>query len=296
MGGVGGFYGGKLAHCYSGDKKIEVNFIVRGKHLEAIRKNGLKICSPDSECIAHPHLATDKPEEIGKIDLLLVCVKTYDLESAIELVSHNVDSDTVIIPLMNGMEGVEKLKNAFSQSKIFQGCCYLNSFVESPGVIKFRGGFDQVLIGFSDENKLSEVASLFKKAGITVYSNADISKQIWEKFIFGSTVSSIGSLENESFGEISSKPERKKLLAEMISELLLIAAAKGIVFDEDFKNNLLDKIVSYPFEARTSMQLDFANGKKTEIESFTGYVVRLGSELGIEVPNYQKVYDLLRKK
>ncbi|HET6990558.1 MAG TPA: ketopantoate reductase C-terminal domain-containing protein, partial [Bacteroidia bacterium] len=154
----------------------------------------------------------------------------------------------------------------------------------------------QVLIGFPDEKKSAEVSKTFSDAGINLFSGKDISKEIWEKFIFGSTVSSVGSIENDSFGEIISKPERKKLLSALISELLSIAEAKGIHFDKGFKDSLLEKIASYPASARTSMQLDFANGKRTEIESFTGYVVRLGEEMKIEVPNYRIVYELLLKK
>jgi 2-dehydropantoate 2-reductase len=296
IGGVGGYYGGKLAAHFTNDKHVEIIFIARGNHLKEIQKNGLKVIAPEEKFIAHPTSVVENPEACGIFDVLLVCVKTYDLENALELVSKNISNQTIIIPLMNGIDPIEKIKLRFPDSQIFQGCCYLNAFIESPGVVKFRGGFDQVLIGFPDQEKLSLVSNLFSEAGINVFSAADISRQVWEKFIFGSTVSSIGSLENESFGEIMERSERKKLLRDLIEECLLIANAKGIILENDFTDKLIQKVESYPFEARTSMQLDFVTGKRIEMETFTGYVVKCGLELKIALPFYSEVYSQLKAK
>jgi 2-dehydropantoate 2-reductase len=296
IGGVGGFYGGKLAQHFLGNKNVEIIFIARGNHLEAIRSQGLKIIEGEKETVVHPAIATDDPSALGKFDVLLVSVKTYSLREAIRLVRNNINSETIIIPLVNGIEPYENLVHDFPEAKVFQGCCYLNAFIESPGVVKFRGGFEQILFGFPDDEKRLSVEKLFSKAGINFVSERDISKKVWEKFIFGSTVSSVGSLENESFGEIIANAERKKMLCNLIDECLLIANAKGIVFENDFAEKLIQKISTYPFEARTSMQLDFANGKRTELETFTGYILKCGNELGIDIPNYRRVYLQLRKK
>lgn len=294
-GGVGGYYGGKLAGFYSGNQDIEIIFIARGKHLEAIRAHGLKISAPGNEFVAHPKIATDDPAALGVFDVLLVCVKTYAITSSIRLVKSNVGPQTVIIPLVNGIETFEILKSEFASSRIFQGCCYLNSFVESPGVIKFRGGFEQVQIGFPGDQLREEISAVLSAAGIDVYAAPGISEKVWEKFIFGSALSGIGSLENESFGEIAASPERMQLAREMMNELFSIAVAKGIKLPATLVDTLLAKISTFPKEARTSMQLDFVNGKRTEVETFIGYVVRCAEELKLEVPAYQKVYAALRK-
>ena len=294
-GGVGGYYGGKLAKFYSADSNVEVIFFARGKHLAAIQSHGLKVSSPENEFIAHPALATDSPSDSGKVDVLLVCVKTYDLESSMSLIKAIVNEQTIIIPLANGIEAFEILKHEFANSRVFQGCCYLNSFVESPGNIKFRGGFEQMQIGFSDEESVKEISAFLSAAGIDVFSAADISDKVWEKFIFGSVLSGIGSLENESFGEIAASPTRIQLARKMMNESLSIAHAKGVLLPETIVDTLLSKISTYPKEARTSMQLDFVNGKRTELETFIGYVIRRADELKLEVPEYRKVYALLRK-
>ena len=296
IGGVGGYYGGKLASCFANKSRHEIIFIARGIHLGEIQNSGLKIISPESTYIARPTLAVENPGKCGIFDLLLVCVKTYDLANALELVSGNINSSTIIIPLINGIDPVEKIKWKFPGSTVFQGCCYLNAYIKSPGTVKFRGGLEQILIGCHNAEKLSVVSDLFSEAGINYFSAPGISKQVWEKYIFGSTISSVGAIENESFGEIISDPERMKLLDGMIEEVLSVANSKGMIFENDFKEKLIEKISSYPGNARSSMQLDFVTGKKTELETFTGYVVKCGEESGINVSNYKMVYELLKTK
>jgi 2-dehydropantoate 2-reductase len=295
-GGVGGYYGGKLADFYSRNTNAEIIFIARGKHLDAIRAYGLKIVSPTKEFTVHPAIATDSTAELGLFDLVLVCVKTYDISSALVSVRSNVGARTVIIPLVNGIEGYELIKAEFPSAKVFQGCCYLNSYVEASGVIKFRGGFEQVQIGFDDEELLKKTAMILSSAGIDVFSAPDVSAKVWEKFIFGSVLSGIGSLENESFGDIAANPARMQLARKLMNELFRVAQAKKIPLANTLVDELLAKISTFPAEARTSMQLDFANGKHTELETFVGYVIRVGDEAKVEVLEYRKLYEVLKRK
>jgi 2-dehydropantoate 2-reductase len=292
-GGVGGYYGGRLAKHYSKDPNVKISFIARGKHLEAIRAHGLKVITPTEEFIAFPEIATDNASSLGVVDVLLVCVKTYDIVSSIQQIRSNVGNETVIIPLVNGIEPFEMLKKEFPSSRVFQGCCYLNSFVESPGVIKFRGGFEQAQIGFPDDQLREKISSLLAASGIDIYSAPEISEKVWEKFLFVSVLSGIGSLKNESFGDIVASAERMQLAREMMNELLLIAIAKGIKLPDTIVDMHLSKLPAYPKEARTSMQRDFTEGKRTEIETAIGYVIRCAKELKMDVPTYERVYSEL---
>ncbi|HEU4718273.1 MAG TPA: 2-dehydropantoate 2-reductase [Bacteroidia bacterium] len=296
IGGVGGFYGGKLAQHYSGDPQAEIIFIAHGTHAEAISAHGLKISEGEKEIVVHPDAVTDELSSAGIFDVLLVCVKTYSLEGAIASVRKNVNEKTAVIPLMNGIEPYELLLKEFPQAKIFRGCCYFNAYIEAPGAIRFRGGFNQVLIGFEDDVLLSSVAGIFQRAGINTFSRKDISKEVWEKFIFASAIASVGSLENDSFGQVLEKPEKKRLLTEMLEEVISIARAKNVFFGPGFIPGLLEKMSGYPYEARTSMQLDFSLGRKTELETFTGYVVRTGRKAGVPVPSYESVYAALKQR
>jgi 2-dehydropantoate 2-reductase len=295
-GGVGGYYGGKLAHFYSGNTSVEVIFIARGKHLGAIRTHGLKVFSPSDEFTAHPAIAADATADLGVFDMILVCVKNYDIEAALDKVKINVGKNTVIIPLMNGIEGYEITKNKFPEALVMRGACYLNAFVEEPGVIRFRGGSEQVLIGYADDAVREEAQQILSAAGLDVFSAADVLSKVWEKFLFVSVLSGIGSLENESFGEIAASAERMELAGKMMNELCAIAVAKEIGLPQTIGETVLAKIPAFPAEARTSMQRDFVNGKQTELETFIGYVVRTAAELNLEAPEYKKVYTALISK
>lgn len=295
-GGVGGYYGGKLARHYSEDHNIEVVFIARGNHLEEIRARGLKVITPSEEFIACPKKVTDDPVTLGIVDVLLVCVKTYDIISSIQQVRSIVGDKTVIIPLVNGIETYELLKKEFPNSRVFQGCCYLNSFVESPGVIKFRGGMEQMQIGFPDDQLREKIAAVLAASGIDLYAAPDISEKVWEKFLFASVLSGIGSLKNESFGDIAASTERMQLARAMMNELFSIAIAKGIKLPGTIVDKHLSNLPTYPKEARTSMQRDYTSGKRSELETFIGYVIRSAEELKIEAPAYEKVYAELKSR
>ena len=290
-GGVGGYYGGRLAVHYYNDSSKQVIFLARGKQLEAIRANGLKVLTPQHEFIARPFEAAESVA--GTLDLILVCVKACDLGAAMEQVRENITADTIIVPLVNGIEAYELLRRRFPQARVFQGCCYLNSFIEKPGVVKFIGGFEQVQIGFEDEELLQQTAGILSAAGLDVFSGRNISGKVWEKFLFGSVFSAIGSLHNESFGEIASSPGRMMLARKMLEEVKAVANAKGISFRLTIVGDLLAKFTTFSKEARTSMQLDFASGKRTELETFVGYVIRCADEFQIEIPAYREIYALL---
>lgn len=295
-GGVGGYYGGRLARHYSEDHNIEVVFIARGNHLEEIRAHGLKVITPSEEFTAYPGKVIDNPAALGVVDVLLVCVKTYDIASSIQQIKSNVGNETVIIPLVNGIETYELLQKEFPAARVFQGCCYLNSFVESPGVIKFRGGMEQMQVGFPDDQLREKMAAVLAAAGIDLYAAPDIAEKVWEKFLFASVLSGIGSLKNESFGDIAASAERMQLARTMMNELFSIAVAKGIKLPDTIVDKHLSNLSTYPKEARTSMQRDFTNGKRSELETFIGYVIRSAEELRIEVPAYEKVYAELKSR
>jgi 2-dehydropantoate 2-reductase len=293
-GGVGGYYGSKLAYYYSGHPSVNIIFLARGKHLEKMQESGLVVCIPGKEFTVRPFLATEAFD--GTFDLVLVAVKTYDLPAAIGQIRKNITAVTIIIPLVNGVEAYELLRQEFPASNIFQGCCYLNSLVEAPGIIRFMGGSEQVQLGFHDEALLGQTAELLSAAGLDVFSGKDISDKVWEKFLFGSVFSAIGSLQNETFGEIASSPERMKLARKMLTEANAVAQAKGINLRPSIADDILVKIRAFSKDARSSMQQDFAKGKRTELETFVGYIIRCGKELKIETPEYLEIYEQLNKR
>ena len=145
VGGVGGYYGTLLARHYAESRDIEVIFIARGRHLEAIRTNGLKMLSQEGEFTVRPALVTDNPVEFGPVDILLLCTKGYDLEDSARLVSPCVDANSVVISLLNGVNNPERLRAVLHKGKILNGCVYLSTHILRPGVIQQIGGSGKLL-------------------------------------------------------------------------------------------------------------------------------------------------------
>src|ERR1044072_1422543 len=118
IGGVGGFYGGKLARYFSKREEVEVIFIAQGKQKEAIYAHGLKVAEGENEFTAYPDLVSDEPATLGKFDVLLFCVKAYSLTAAMESVKSNITSETIILPLMNGISPYEILVKEFPDASV----------------------------------------------------------------------------------------------------------------------------------------------------------------------------------
>jgi 2-dehydropantoate 2-reductase len=297
IGGVGGYYGGKLARHYAPHSDMEVIFVARGKHLEEIQRRGLLIRGQEETFTAVPARATDRLKALGALDLIIFCVKGYDLENAAGMVLENVGTGTTVLPLMNGVDNGERLRSLFSKGKILEGCVYISSKIESPGVIRQLGGSRQLFFGSEENNEkdLLHYEILFRNAGIKAQFRANIQGIVWEKFIFISPVASTTALFGKPFGAVMEKEATRNLLEGLMGEVERVGRIKGVEFPADIVSRSLEKISMFPYETRSSMQVDLENGRRTELETFTGYVVRAGHRLGIELPLHQMVYTKLKR-
>ena len=298
IGGVGGYYGGKLAQYYNSQSDIEVVFIARGEHLAQIRKHGLKLLTTEGNLTATPAIATDNPEKLGPMDLVIICVKTYGLESCIRSLEKNVEEKTVLLPLLNGVDNAERIKSFFPQGKTLNGCVYISTHIVSPGVVQQVGGSGQLFFG--PEHNDIEVFKVFEEtltnAGIKAELKANIEEVVWEKYIFISPLASVTTLFGEPFGAVMARKESRDLTEGLIKEVEQIARMKDIGLDEGIVDATLVKVSAFPYETKSSMQVDCEKGKKTEIEAFTGYVVRCGEELEIDIPLHRMVYEKLKER
>ena len=297
IGGVGGYFGGLLAKKYENIDEVEICFLARGEHLLQIRKSGLKVIKGATEFIAKPSLATDNTNEIGIADYILICTKGYDLDSAIEQLKPCISENTILLPLLNGVESVERIKKILPQTIVWEGCVYIVSYLKEPGVI-VNGGHNQSLsFGLDDtiNNRLLFLEKLFLNAGIETVLSDKISTIVWGKFIFIAAVATATSYFDCSVGKILE--ENSETLSRLISEVTSIARAKKITVDPDIEIKTLNKIKLLTYETSSSMHRDFENGRQnTELESLTGYVVRAGQEFGIQTPAFHKAYQLLKTK
>ena len=297
IGGVGGYFGGLLAKSYAGNDNIEIYFIARGEHLEKIKQNGLKVIKGDIVFNAKPFLATDNVNEIGTADYIIISTKNYDLAEILNQLSPCVTNHTVILPLLNGVEAIEKIRAQFPNNLVPAGCAYIVSAIKEPGTVENMGNRQEIYFGLDNETdpRLSALLDLLKAAGIEVTLSDEISKLIWEKFIFLSCIATATSYYNMPIGELLQ--DHKSVLLTLINEVKNIAKTKKINVDEDITEKAMAHYNALPFSTTSSMQRDFqSDGSKTELQSITGYVIREAEKLNINTPTFEKAYIALQGK
>lgn len=290
IGAVGGYYGGTLAAFYEKSSEVDVFFIARGENLRVIRENGLEIKKSYKKILAKPTLATDNPAEIGPVDYLFCCTKSYDLEDNIRQLSPVIGPDTVIIPLLNGAEISEQIQKILPDNKVWKGCVYIGARLVSPGYIEKFSLKDRLFFGLNkkDKEQQEKLRSLLNNARIFVTNPDDIDIEIWKKFFMISPAATITSYFNATINEVIS--DHLDLFIALGYELKSVAEAKGIQLPEDIVFSSIQAQKMMPGNSTTSMHSDFKNGNHTEIETLTGYVIREADALGIEVPTYKFMY------
>ena len=291
-GGVGGYFGGKLAQA--GD---DVTFIARGEHLHAIREHGLRVESINGDFTVKPAQATDDPASIGAVDYVLVCVKGWQLPDAIEQMKPLVGAGTSVVWLGNGIEGTDMVVEAFGHERVIGGLCRISSFVGGAGVIRHVGVSPTIAFGELDRAQSPRVealrAAFARFADVRVEAPADIHVTMWEKFIFIAAVSGVGTVTRQTIGGYRSIPETRALLIAALDETAALGRARGGALNADVTKRILANIDAAATGVVPSMQKDMTEGRPSELETQTGYVTRLGRALGIATPAHDFIYAAL---
>lgn len=297
IGGVGGYFGGKLARHYAASGEVEIIFVARGAHLRQVQKNGLRQITAEGNFTAIPDLSTDQPETCGHFDLVLFCVKGYGLDSSAAQIKNNVNRTSTVITLLNGVDNVRPLKAVLPEARILNGCVYIGAHIVEPGIVRQAGGTCQLLFGPEDGDMegLSVIESVLKKAAIKVSLTADIRTVVWEKYLFVSPLASATAYLKQPIGAFVEKSEKRDFLEGLMQEVAKIGIAQGIAISEEMVRAALKKNSLFPYDTKTSLQMDYESGRKIEIDIFTGYIVKKGKELGIPTPLHDKVYAKLIK-
>jgi 2-dehydropantoate 2-reductase len=298
IGGVGGYFGGLLALHYQHSDEVEVYFVARGEHEKAIRQHGLTVETTQGTFSAVPKLVTSDPAQIGEVDLLICCTKSYDLEQSIRQLKPCIGSATVILPLLNGVDSGGRIKAIYPENEVWDGCVYVVSRLTAPGQVKETGNIGLLYFGSTtgSETALTQTESICKKAGIQASLSRNIQHTIWEKFIFISTIATLTSALDTSIGAILENNDSKSLLFALLGELKTVADANGIELPDTIIPSTVARMASLPYATTSSMHRDFQKGKATELDSLTGYVVRLGQQLHLPTPTYDRLYQVLQTK
>jgi 2-dehydropantoate 2-reductase len=291
-GGVGGYYGGLLAQ--SGQ---DVTFIARGHHLQAIREKGLRIKSVFGDFVVSPIQATDKPSEVGPVDLIIVATKTYHTDDAAQAIKSMVGSETVVMSLQNGVEAANRLGAVVGMEHMIGGTTWLSAAIEAPGIIGQYSQFRRIALGELNGQKtlrIQRIHDALSRSGATIELVEDINKVMWTKYVFIASVTAIGCLTRATFGEYRHVPEARAVLAAAMQEVKAVAQASGIMLDADIIDKTLAFLDGSAPGIKTSMQRDIEAGKVSELESMIGFVVLLGEKLKVPTPVMRFTYAMLK--
>lgn len=289
-GGVGGFFGAKLAAAGA-----DVHFVARGAHLAAMRTHGLTIEGP-----APLHLpkvqATDDPSSIGPADFVMVGVKLWDTAAAIEQIRSIVGPGTCVISFQNGVLKDRYLRDAFGDSRIMGGVAYMGTAIDRPGVIRQTGPMQRLLFGEFDGTSSDRGRRLLEaalKGGIAAEFSANIQREIWQKFVFLVGLSGTTTTIRKTIGPIRENPQTRAFLRDVMREVVAVGRAHGIDLPADYAEQRLALVDNVAYDMTSSMHHDLDHGNRLEVRWLSGGVVELGNAVGVPAPLNRAIADIL---
>jgi 2-dehydropantoate 2-reductase len=291
-GGVGGAFGAALAKAGS-----DVTFVARGAHLAAMRTRGLKVLGPRGDVHLSPVQATDEPAGIGPVDVVLFCVKLWDVESAGAAIRPLVGPGTAVIPLQNGVDASERLIPILGKDAVMGGVAQISATIAEPGVIKQIGTFMRLVFGELDGRPSARGATFLaqcQNAGFDATNSNEILTALWEKFVLLASNSSVVSLTRLPFGRLRDDPEVFALFEKGVAEVAAVGRARGVALSADLEARTLKTTRNLPPEMMPSMAVDLLRGNRLELPWLAGKVVALGRELGVPTPAYDIMYAALK--
>jgi 2-dehydropantoate 2-reductase len=291
VGGLGGYIGGRLAHTGQ-----EVIFIARGERLRTLQEAGLRVRAPDGEFLIQPVQATDNPAEVGPVDLVLFCVKTYDVVPAAAQIGPLVGPQTALLPVQNGLEHIEQLRTLLGSHALLGGMALLNAHSLAPGVIERPGGPHRLELGELDGQasaRCAAIAEVLVAAGIEAVVSPQIVERMWWKLAImgGAGVFSVVRGSKGQFWEI---PETQDLIRQAVAEGVAVATAHGIALSPALPEEIIAIGNSQPPQYKPSMLVDLEHGRRLEVEALNGALVRLGRAAGVATPINAYIYACLK--
>ena len=290
--GAGGTGGAIAAYLAKAGKDVAV--IARGEHLNAITQKGLTLKPRGGReyTVTMPAFTMEDYRE--KPDIIFLCVKGYSLDDAlIAFLKRACHQDTIIIPILNIYGTGGSLQPSFPDNLVTDGCIYIASFIESPGVIAMERDIFTVVFGVRNPAEetpvLDNVKQDLEDAGITAEHSKHIQRDTFIKFSYISPSNACGVYYNVPAGAIQQNGEIRDIFIELVKELVRLGQAMGITFEEDIVKRNLAMVDSLPPDMLTSMQKDIAEGKPSEIDGLIFEVIRMAEKYGVSLPKYEEI-------
>lgn len=288
-GGFGGYFGARLCSA------AEVHFVARGAHLAAMRTGGLHVEGPEPIHVARVN-ATDDPADIGVVDLVMLCVKLWDTDAALQMIRPMMGTDTTIISFQNGVLKDQYLRAAYAESQIMGGVGYVAATIAAPGVIRQTGSLQRLVFGEFDGSKSIRGQALLEaclKGGIKAELSENIVREIWQKFVFLVGLSGTTTTIRKPIGPIRENPQTRAFLLDLMREVVTVGRAHGVDLAEDYAEVRLKFADDVAYDMTSSMSHDLERGSPLEVRWLAGGVVELGHSKGISTPLNRAVADIL---
>ncbi|OHD06869.1 MAG: 2-dehydropantoate 2-reductase [Spirochaetes bacterium GWD1_27_9] len=298
VGGVGGYFGGKLTQLIKNHSDLNIFFIARGNHLKEIKNNGLLLDTDEGQFICKPTLATDKISDLPLLDLCLICVKSYDLENVLTQLKEKVTLNTMILPLLNGVDIYERIRLKIDSGIVFPSCVYVGTHIEKYGKVTQRGGACTIHFGKDPQNDYvnPKIFDLLKESNIKYNWLENPYTEIWSKFIFIASFGLVTASFNKTIGEVLQSEELSSYVKNIMREIVSIANKKQIPLPSTIIEDCYLKGAKFPFETKTSFQRDFEiHEKSDERDLFGGAIIRMGDIFNVSTETTKLIYDSIQK-
>ena len=289
-GGVGGYFGGKLAAAGE-----DVTFLARGAHLAAMQADGLHISSPLGDVHVPKVQATDRPQAVGPVDVVLFTVKLYDVDASAATLGPMIGPDTVVITLQNGVDAMDMVAKHVGADHVAGGAASIVVVVDNPGHLRHTTA-QQLVFGERDGRRSDRLVAFEQagiKAGLQAKASTDVVADLWTKFVRLATWSGMTSVTRSPMGVVRDTPATYDMMMAAIEEVIAVGRAKGVSFPPDLMEGTLKLIKNFPASSKSSMLEDLERGRRLELPWLSGAVVRIGKEVGVPTPIHQFITTVL---
>jgi 2-dehydropantoate 2-reductase len=294
-GAVGGYYAALLAR--SGQ---QVTVIARGAHLEAIRRDGISIKSAAvGDFVARVDAESD-PSRVGHVDVVVLAVKTYDNGTAIPMIAPMLGPASVVLTLQNGVDSADEVAAAVGRQATLAGPTYIATAIDAPGVIVQTGSHRRIVFGeyFDAQpeptDRVRAIEAAFKAADIHAEAVADARVPLWEKFVYLAPFAAITGAARLPIGPIWADPDCRAAFLALVAEVEAVARASGVALPPEQIARVEKYTGGIPPSTRSSLHIDLSQGKRIEVESLPGSVVRRGRAVGVPTPRMEALYAVLK--
>ncbi len=290
-GGVGGYFGGMLARA-----GLDVSLIARGGHLDAIRASGLRVSSREDDFVVEPAVATDDPSEIGPVDAVVVAVKSFQLPAVREGIAPLLGPETLVVPLLNGIDAHEALLPAVGRGRMGKGLTRIISKVEAHGHVRHVGVDPYVALSEWDGGESARANALvaaFRDGGVAAEVPPDIDVALWFKFLLVCSLGGVCAACRMPLGPVRTLPQSRSVLRRAMEEIVAVANAHGTALTDAAVARGMAMLDAFPAEGTSSLQRDIDAGRPSELDAWSGAVVRLGATAGVPTPVHDFIHSVL---